>query len=85
MEVFTTQPGVVTNLTIGQELTNRGSIDGGSNMFAAESFGFDADSLRLLRWWNQTRRSTGRMYLLWPSREADGVRLVAVEAAETAD
>ena len=35
-----------STLTIGQELTNRGSIDGASgNLFAAEVFGFDAGTV----------------------------------------
>jgi len=49
-----------------------------------ERFGFDADTLDLFRWWNQSRRDVDRVYLVWPSRLPDGPALYAVGVGDAA-
>ena len=35
---------------------------------APQEFGFDAESMKLFTWWDQTRRDARQVYLVWPGR-----------------
>ncbi|NQU76986.1 MAG: hypothetical protein HQ546_11800 [Planctomycetes bacterium] len=49
---------------------------------APGQFGFDADSLRLFAWWwSRTKRQRDQIYLLYPAKDSDALRLYALTVA----